>query len=238
VAFRDKQKKRFAHMRFNMTLRVPLSQPVVSPRPMDLDNVQFPVPMEVVQREFEGALADIAQSEAAGNRSLATGGPTIEAVVPAPATLEQLREDHASSTVPASAAVTENQLATPVSSTFIAASAHGLTLPDLNLVVRGTGVEPYVPPFVTPSAPTRAYQPTTMSRSQDIARHPVPVMHLLPRPQRFLDRHCRPIASGNEVVRLDPRRRSTVTAGTRFDVARFVRTVTAPNVVPSRLHVG
>jgi len=34
---------------------------------------------------------------------------------------------------------------------------------DLNLVVRGTSVEPYVPPFVTPSAPTRAYQPTTIT---------------------------------------------------------------------------
>ena len=63
-------------------------------------------------------------------------------------------------------------------------------------------------------------------------------MHLLPRLQRFMDRDCRRIASGNEVVRLDPRRTSTVTAGTRFDVARLVRTVTAPNVVPSRLHVG
>ena len=135
----------------------------MSPRPMGLDNVQFPVPMEVVQREFEGALADIAQSEATGYRSSATGEPTIEAVVPAPATPEQRTEDHTSSTVPAPAAVMENQLATPVSSTFIAASAHGLTLLDLNLVVRRTGVEPYVLPFVTPSAPTRAYQPTMIT---------------------------------------------------------------------------
>ena len=148
--------------------------------------------MEVAQREFEGVLADIAQSEATGNRSSATCEPTIEAVVPAPATPEQRTENHTSSTVATPAAVTENQLATPVSSTFIAASAHGLTLPDLNLVVRGTSVEPYVPPFVTPSAPTRAYQPTTITHPARFVTSSAPAFSLFSATKRCcLPTFCR-----------------------------------------------
>ena len=142
------------------------TQLVQTPLPMDLDDVQFPVSMEVAQREYENALADIAESEAACSRPSPPGEPTVETVAPASAPSEQRTDDRASPAVSVTAPATEmfmSQGPAPVSSTPVEEPTRGLAPQKHGFEVRETDVPPYVPLSVTSSAPTGTYDPTPIS---------------------------------------------------------------------------